>query len=824
MTVGAQSKVAAGRGIIRSLYALSRYVRLFGLGHSRTGKQFESAYAQIRGLIPTQGLALVLAGDRLAIDSIALDPGPAEQSFMRFLRDTQKPELHFDERFTIEVLEDIVSAMAFEHGAPRTIPNAPVISPIVDDDVRVWLTDASRLLYFLNVALHEVLSPPAAQTGDTDTSEASEDVAHFLHIAGKLGNSTTEGSALGAARELQRLPQPLINLVRETLRELADAQPPHSGDTLLLRWADQVVIRFVLRKLENGDASASQVPGLLERLGRQLNTLRTVMPGYEEKMSRGGIALESHVDALERELWNTAPDDAKRVVLLFDTPYYIPATCIVAYIERLIAHGEELVAATILKNYGMAVDGRDAEGRRRSAKGIPDLAELYALIVPEFVPKLVKSVSRQLMREPDLRMQTLLSTALIRLSYTVQQQRDFVSSAAASDALDEIVHRRPVLGMELRPRISVENRLGEYLDEALTMKRVGEDLVGLLQRYPVPLAQQLSSRFLNCSLREESARLTDLAGRLGEETREALLRRLRTGNSEEALGSVGLLSVLAPDETVAVLPKRTAEWNRGQQDVLIRQLGIAASPKRGALLMKLLPDLDGLIIPGAIDEIGMSGGGEAVGALMDIALAGESPRFSAYSKVKALEALGRLRATAAFEGLNELLHSRKMLHWAQPHELRIAALQALHLIDPERATRFVPQSGISVRELSLGPLAVDPDNPWTRQRRYQRVFPMKPMAAVATSTAGKAGLEILTLSLGGGKARRQGKMQPGSDVTLQLQLALRRLNSQVLVREVAGSEITFEIADIGLSDRSRLRNLILAQTAPPPESAPHAAA
>ena len=41
--------------------------------------------------------------------------------------------------------------------------------------------------------------------------------------------------------------------------------------------------------------------------------------------------------------------------------------------------------------------------------------------------------------------------------------------------------------------------------------------------------------------------------------------------------------------------------------------------------------------------------------------------------------------------------------------------------------------------------------------------------------------------------------------------ALRKLNSQVLVREVAGNEFTFEIADIGLGDRSKLRQILLAQ-------------
>jgi len=822
-----QSKVAAARGAIRSLYALSRYVRVFGLGHTRTGEQLESAYTRVRALIPAEGVAVILAADRLTVGDTPVDPGPAEQSFARFLRETRQTAFVFNERFTLEALEDVVSAMAFDHPGMRTPVGSSVPTPL-GEDAREWLSDPARLLYFINVATHEGAAGEGVRIPHDAipriAEQATEDIAQILHVLGKLGTSTSEGAALGAARELQRVPDPLLLLLREILQEFSELQPAPSRDALLLQAADQMVIRFILTKLENGEIVAAQVPGLLDRLGRQLNTLRTLMPGYEEKMARGGIALESHLEKLERELWDTAPDVARRTVLLFETPYYVPASCIANYVERLIVHGEELVAATILRNYGAAIDGRDAEGRRRSAVGVSELAELYALVVPDYVGKLVKAVSRQLMRESDIRMQSLLSAALIRLSYAVQQQRDFAATAAASDALEEIVHRRPILGMELRSRISVENRLPEYLDEAVSSKNVSNDLLGLLQRHATPVAQQLCSRFLNCSLRDESARLTNLAGQMGDETREELLRRLRTGSSDDALGAVGLLSSLAPDETAAVLPKRASEWTRPQQDILIRQLAIASSSKRGAVLLKLLPDLDALIIPGAIDEIGMSGDVEAASSLIEIAHAGDSPRFTAYSKVKAIEALGRLHAAKAVDGLNELLHARKMMHWTEPHELRIAALQALHMIDPEQAARFVPQSGITVAELSLGPLAVDPENPWARQRRYQRVFPMKPMTAVATSLAGKAGLDIVTLSLGGGKARRQGKMQPGSDVTLQLQLALRKLNSQILVREVAGNEITFEIADIGLSDRSRLRHLLLAQTPATPPQPPRAVA
>ncbi|HEY3928873.1 MAG TPA: hypothetical protein VGL89_10880 [Candidatus Koribacter sp.] len=808
----AQARVAAGRGIVRSVYALSRYVRLFGLGHSRTGAQMQSAFARVQGFIPAAGLTISLAGDRLTIDSLPLDGTIAEQSFALFLRHSQRNAISFGEQFTRETLEDIVSAIAFERLAPETPEKE--LAPVESQDARVWLTDATKLLYFVNVGLHGVgvADDPARDQGEHArlAEQATEDVGRVLLVLGKVGSSESEGAALGAVRELQRIPHPLLNLLREVLMELPGEHSLLAGDALILRAGEQVVIRYILTKLENGDIFAADIPPLLERLGRQLQTLHSVLPSYDDKKTPNP-GLDETVEALEHEMWSTAPDAAKRMVLLFDTPFYVPAPCIVAYLERLISHGEELVAATVLKNYGAAVDGRDGEGRRRSARGISDLAELFALVVPDYVPNLVKSVSRQLMRESDLRMQSWLSAALVRLSYTVQQQRDYVATAATVDAMDEIQHRRPALGMELRPRISVENRLPEYVDEALSATQVAPDLVNLLQRHAAVVTQQLCVRSLNCSLREESERLTSLAGNLGDEARDELLRRLKTGNSEEALGAVGLLSSLAPGEMLTLLPKRTSEWDRSQQDTLVRQLAIATSPVRGSVLLKILPELDPLIVPEAIDEIGLSGAQDTTDDLMQIAMSEESQRFNAYSKVKAIEALGRLQAAKALDALKELLHQRKLLQWTQPHELRIAALQAMHMIDPDQATRLIAASGLSERELSIGPLAVDPNNRWARQRRYTRVFPVKPVTAMATSRAGKAGLDIVALSLGGGRALRQGKLQAGTEVTLQLQVALRKLNSQVLVREVVGNEFTFEIADIALGDRSKLRQILLAQ-------------
>lgn len=804
------SKVAAARAIVRSVYALSRHIRLFGMSRERTLAQVDLCFAQLHPFLPLTGVVVSLQGDRLSVDGVTLDVTPAEQSFARLLREVPHQKFQFDPTFSHEALEKIASAMAFQQ--PASQATATHFAMTETEELASWLRDPFALLSFLNVAIHD--SDSLAH----DAQAGSADIAPLLHVLRRLGTSEEEGEALGAARDLQRVSPSLLGMLREVLVEFSESSPHLSGENLLLRTADRTVIRLVLHKLESKEIVVGLVPGFIERFARQLHMLRAVLGGAEPSEMRSVQPLDGLIENLDRDLWTLLPEDSIRALLLSPEAYYVAPSVLDLRLTAMIEKGEDELAAKVLTNYGSAVSGREAEGRRRAAKGVGELAELYALVVPDHVPTLVRSISRQLMRESDARMQSLLGTALVRMSSAVQQQRDFAATAATSDAVAEIIERRPTLGTELRPRISVENRLPEYLDEALSASEVSEDLAGLLQRHGAVVMQLLCDRFLQCNLREESIRLRNLASRMGAEARAELLRRLRTGNSDDALSSAGLASVLLPGETSMLLERRAAHWTQTQQDLLVRQLAIAGSPTRSTILLKLLPDLDNLIVPGAIDEIGMSEDLSASSALLAVATAGDTSRFTGYSRVKAVEAIGRLRAASGTDALLDLLQSRRMLHWAQPHEVRIAALQALYMIDPEK-TASLPRSGITVRELSLGPLAIDVHNPWSRQRRYTRVLPLKPMAAVANSKTGRAGLEIISLSLGGGRARRQNQAHSVGESTVQLEFALRRLNSQVLIREQAGSELSFEIAEIGLAERSRLRHLLLAQSDTSPRAA-----
>ena len=90
---------------------------------------------------------------------------------------------------------------------------------------------------------------------------------------------------------------------------------------------------------------------------------------------------------------------------------------------------------------------------------------------------------------------------------------------------------------------------------------------------------------------------------------------------------------------------------------------------------------------------------EAVGRLLTIA-AGDLPAGGGtFLRVKAAEALGRIHAPEAVVALKRIVESRKMFGWAEPQELRIAAVQALEKLDPVWAMAFIPKSGLDNADL-----------------------------------------------------------------------------------------------------------------------------
>jgi len=242
----------------------------------------------------------------------------------------------------------------------------------------------------------------------------------------------------------------------------------------------------------------------------------------------------------------------------------------------------------------------------------------------------------------------------------------------------------------------------------------------------------------------------------------------------------------------------------------VRQIAYGAAPDRGRSLLELAEVLDPLILPEAVDEIGMSGDLTAAPPLIAMARPGEAASRSPYVQLKAIESLGRLRDPEAVSTLREILESKKTFGHVHHRELRVAAAQALAKTDPRYSSQVMSDSGLDPGELAIAPLDMAPACPWVRQRRYERLVLAKTVTGTIGSSWGKSKILIRELSLGGGMGTKEDGLRIGSEADLEIHVGMRsKIRAHVLLRRARVNEVGFEIVNTDLESRYRLRRLLV---------------
>jgi hypothetical protein len=394
------------------------------------------------------------------------------------------------------------------------------------------------------------------------------------------------------------------------------------------------------------------------------------------------------------------------------------------------------------------------------------------------------------------------------LSQEAAANRCFPAMEQALDLVAGVESQRPGIARNLRGKMGIEQRVPEFVDEALKARQVAAGLTNVLKLLPQTTMEQLAMRFNRCSLRDDSEHVANLASDLGEEALQYLRGCVRAGPFGEVVEMAGLLSKLDPRSVMVFLPGRMKDFPRAAQDRIVRQVSASGAPNRCRVLLELLDHVDPLVTPMVIDEIGVTADREALGKLLTI-VDGDLPEGAGpFLRVKAIEALGRINAQEAISTLQRIVEARKVLGWIHPQEMRISALQALMKLDPEWAQEMFPHSGIEKEDLALAPLEVAPNSKFVRQRRHARVRLKKPVKAVSTNLKENCYLEIKTASLSGGLATINRHIAPGTQVQLKLQLGLRNLQATALMRDYRASDMAFEIVDMNLEERSKYRRML----------------
>ncbi|MFZ3216963.1 MAG: PilZ domain-containing protein [Candidatus Acidiferrales bacterium] len=653
----------------------------------------------------------------------------------------------------------------------------------------------------------------------------------LLRLLAQFGEAQTAKNAqLDSStwqQKIAALPQNAQITLQQALATVAAQSPSAKLDeNALLRIAEDLAIRFAIERYQRGEVKVNAVRQMLDRMGHELSTLRKLLKSREERMANAGMSLESHADVLDRQFWAAVPESGKKSVLMSSEAWCIPPRNVQQYVEELMGRGESDAAGDILLHYASCVGNSDAEARKKAAIGLGQLAELYSKAASQRLQDTLAKIGLAMAAEKDAELQTLLSAAFVRLSQESAARRYYRAMQQALDSLADLEGSRPSWVQSLRPRIGVDNRIPEFIEEAMVAEALPDGLVGVLMRVPQGAAEHLAVRLARTSRRTERESVVHLAKAVGAPCVRYLKESLKNDAPAKAATVIGLLSRLDPAAVDELLPRRLRDGGRGFHDAVVRQLSTAGAPERGKLLSDSLEMFDVMILPLALDEIGMCGDGETASKLLRLAEGDIFPQGADYLRVKAIEALGRMRAPAAAGHLRRFVEARKTFGWAYPDEIRMAAAQALVKLDPAWIQNFLPQSGLDMNVFELAPLDPIPERDFVRHRRYRRIRLARNVPAVVTSAKGKYSSAISVLSLDGGLLSGELQLPVGTEATLKIPAGLRSISMQAVVRFVRSHQAGFEMVGMNLEDRSKLRRLLVSlggndvsgPVAPPPGS------
>lgn len=833
-------------------------MRLYGFDHKRTQTQFEVAWAELKDAIPfgKGNFVLGVSGERLLLDGVAIETGQAERGFAQLLTASGLASIQFARDVTPEEFERLVRAFAFSGGKAQEFSEqiksafsdpkgnirinevkfvaadpatasmtvaAQIVAQSLGPEAKDWLNDPSKLVQVIAAAEGSQGPNPVSPAG-THSSEGAgswtsapfllnnKETLQALHLLtrfGELGGGTSPKPEL-IGSELHRAEEKIKDSVLMLLDELSNSQPdPKTAKPILMRAAEQMAIRYALERFENGDLKVNAVHELLQQMSDQMGNLRRILQVQEEKMSRAGMVVDSHADILDRMFWSELPESSKKKALLSEDAACVPARNVRQYAELLIQRGDRETASALLMNYAAAIASKDQEYRSRVADGIAQLSDLYAVVGGIVLGETAQKLGEAIAKESNPEIEALLSAAFVRLSSEAAQRKQYRSVAQTCETMDYVAGRRPALDKELRTRIAIEARLPEFIEDALRQQHFNSDLIGVLQRNSQAAAEHLAERFFRAMRREDCDRIVELVQELGLGAQNYLREMLRNGPQRQAVSSVGLMSRLDVASLLELLPARLPQLHRFYHDLIVRQIAYGAALDRGRTLLEILELLDPVVIPQALDEIGMSGDRSAAPPLIVMAAAGEAEGRSPLLQLKAIEALGRLREPDATPVLRTLFESKKMFKWNHHRELRIAAAQALAKIDVGYATQIMAETSLEPGELAIAPLDSAPACPWVRQRRYERVSLKRALPATISSSWGKSMISVHELSLGGGMGTKEDALRVGSDADIDMTVGIRHIRGQVVLRRAHVNEVGFEFVNIDLESRHRLRRVLM---------------
>jgi hypothetical protein len=199
-----------------------------------------------------------------------------------------------------------------------------------------------------------------------------------------------------------------------------------------------------------------------------------------------------------------------------------------------------------------------------------------------------------------------------------------------------------------------------------------------------------------------------------------------------------------------------------------------------------------------VDQIGIGQETTAVPMLMEIAAGEHETLRDQFVRIKAIEALGRMRAYEAVELLRQLAAKREGLTFVEPAGLRASAEDALAMME---------ESPASARARAAFESPAAPLGNFVVPRRYARI-PLESPLRAQIGAPQMSMARVKTISLGGAYLESAQRLSVGDSIQLEVRSGLKRIHFTAVVRNLGPDGNGVEFVHMKDEDRERLRRLV----------------
>ena len=658
------------------------------------------------------------------------------------------------------------------------------------------------------LAYEDPASPHSTHDSGSFPPMTREQGIAAMRLLEKLGalEELSLPSAEAAARRLHAEMGEATPLAITLVARAVSIHPPRPADTLLgyvNRLTDCLLLEFARREFLRDHIHAPEIVALLAGLER-------------ERLAKGDLSHapdvpEQRVASLVDAFWQSLPARERTRVLRGHDAWCVPATALALHIEPMLIAAERRnndaparEARTLLLRYAAGLESEEARARRAVATGLAELEPQIAQLWPHSsAENLGRDVARALVLETSPGISGLLAVLterLTRLALAGRHYAEFERIIVALDAAPRDSEHSHIATMV--SRITADESWLYLVEDALAKRPLDSVLPRLLRRDPTRLLDRLALLLTAPEGLGALPAMARLVRAAGEPVLGALQSRLFEPRRQPAVTAIKLLSAVEPARLIACLPRALPSWDWNLQDLAVTELSRLTDPEliseTSDAFRRVVAEAHPLTVPSMLDQIGLAQDLRALPLLIEISAGMHETLRDVFFRIKAVEALGRMRATESADLLRMIVRERSGLTHTEPAGLRSAAEEALALIENHPAAARVRAQQDALNKSGLS---------FARPRRYVRI-PLVSTYSAKLEGPRAGTCKVRTISLGGAYLEADHRLSVGDSVKVEFRAGLHKIQSTAIVRNVSPGGGGIEFVHMKAADRERLRRLI----------------